>query len=125
MSNKGSLKRSIVSKSKSMSEGSKSKKKANSKAGPSIPKAKKRSKGSVVSTKTKKTKLSVGSAKLKKKDSGPLPEVVVDPAQVEVTEEDLCEAEVWLLKYLEPQTKHLTLLCTLDTDMGNGDRYVR
>lgn len=122
MSTKGSLKRSIVSKSKS--EGSKSKKKANSKAGPSISKAKKRSKASVVSTKTKKTKLSVGSAKVKKKDSGPLPEVVVDPAQVEVTEEDLCEAEVWLLKYLEPQTKHLTLVCTLDTDMGNGERYV-
>lgn len=123
MSTKGSLKGSIVSKSKEKSEGSKSKKKANDKAGPSIPKAKKLSKGSVVSTKTKKTKLSVGSAKLKKKDSGPLPEVVVDPAQVEVTEEDLREAEVWLLKYLEPQTKHLTLVCTLDTNMDNGERY--
>lgn len=119
------MKGSFKSENKSKSEGTQGKKKAKNKAGTSIQKDKRRSKSSVVSTKTKKTKIGAGSKKVKRKDSEALADVVVDPALVEVTEEDLREAEVWLLKYLEPRTKQSTLVCTLDTTMDNGERYVR
>ncbi|KAG8241379.1 hypothetical protein J6590_088367 [Homalodisca vitripennis] len=82
-------------------------------------KSKLKRKGSVATSKTKKSKLSIKTTKLKKKESGPLADVIIDPADVEVTEDDLRSAESWLLKYMEPQTRTETLYCLLETELGN------
>ncbi|XP_046671606.1 uncharacterized protein LOC124361721 isoform X3 [Homalodisca vitripennis] len=85
-------------------------------------KSKLKGKGSVATSKTKKSKLSIKTTKLKKKESGPLADVIIDPADVEVTEDDLRSAESWLLKYMEPQTRTETLYCLLETELGNETR---